>query len=74
MSKMYSSKEISFVLNILGYSFISQKGSHGKYKNKECVITILPENKKGIPEGTLSAILKQVKITKKEFVGLLNKK
>jgi len=67
MSKLYSSKEIAAVLKILGYNFISQKGSHGKYKNPEGIITILPMNKKEIPEGTLSSILKQVKITKKEL-------
>ena len=74
MSKLYSSKEISFVLSILGYNFTSQNGSHGKFKNNEGVITILPVNKKEIPEGTLSAILKQVSITKKEFKLLLSKK
>jgi len=32
MPKLYPSKEISKVLHILGYLFISQKGSHGKLK------------------------------------------
>ncbi|MBM2814929.1 MAG: hypothetical protein HW421_1691 [Ignavibacteria bacterium] len=68
MSKLYSSKEIGLVLNLLGYSFVSQKGSHGKYKNNEGIITILPMNKKEIPESTLSCILKQVNISKKEFI------
>ncbi|MFH1050580.1 MAG: type II toxin-antitoxin system HicA family toxin [bacterium] len=74
MSKLYSSREISLVLNILGYNFISQNGSHGKFKNTEGIITILPMNKKEIPEGTLSGILRQVKITKKEFVEILKMK
>ena len=63
MPKLYSSAEISYVLEILGYNFVSQKGSHGKYKNSEGVVTILPMNKKEIPEGTLSSILKQTKIS-----------
>ena len=73
MSKQYSSKEISFVLNLLGFNFVSQKGSHGKFKNIEGNITILPMNKKEIPDSTLSSILKQIKITKKEFIEILNK-
>lgn len=71
MSKLYSSKEIEFVLNILGFSYISQKGSHAKYKNKNGIITILPVNKNEIPEGTLSAILKQIKINKNDFKEIL---
>ncbi len=67
MSKLYSSKEIIFVLEIIGYSFCSQKGSHGKYKNSEGVITIVPMNKKEIPEGTLSGILRQTGLTKSDF-------
>lgn len=73
MSKLYSSKEISFVLNILGFYLVSQKGSHGKFKNQEGIITILPMDKNEIPEGTLSGILKQVKISKKQFIEFLNK-
>lgn len=74
MSKLYSSKHIIYVIGILGFNFVSQKGSHGKFKNNEGEISIVPMNKKEIPEGTLSSILKQVKITKKEFVNLLAKK
>lgn len=74
MSKLYSSKEITLILELLGFNFVSQRGSHGKFKNKDGIITILPMNKREIPESTLSSILKQVKISKKEFVELLNKK
>jgi len=74
MSKLYSSKLIIYVIGTLGFNFVSQRGSHGKFKNKDGDISIVPMNKKEIPEGTLSSILKQVKITKKEFVNLLEKK
>ena len=74
MSKLYSSNEIAFVLNLLEYNFISQKGSHGKFKNLKGIIKILPMSKMEIPEGTLSGILKQVKITNKEFLEYLKKK
>jgi predicted RNA binding protein YcfA (HicA-like mRNA interferase family) len=71
MPKLYSSAEISYILELLGFRFISQKGSHGKYKNGDGIVTILPMNKKEIPEGTLSSILKQTRLTKKEFVKIL---
>ena len=73
MSKLYSSKEIAYVLSLLGFTFISQKGSHGKFKNEDGYITILPMEKREIPEGTLSGILKQAQISKKRFLELLNK-
>lgn len=34
MPKLYSSKEIEKILNIIGFVKISQKGSHAKFKNK----------------------------------------
>ena len=61
MSKLYSTSEITKVLEFLGWYFQSQKGSHGKYKNPEGIITIVPMNKKEIPEGTFSNILRQLK-------------
>ncbi len=63
MPKLYSSYEISYVLELLGWTFVSQKGSHGKYKNNDGIIAILPMNKKEIPDGTLSSLLKQIKIS-----------
>ncbi len=73
MSKLYSSKQIIQIIGLLGFKFVSQKGYHGKFKNDEGNISIVPMNKKEIPEGTLSSILKQVRITKKEFIHLLNR-
>jgi predicted RNA binding protein YcfA (HicA-like mRNA interferase family) len=73
MPKLHSSKEIEFVLKVLGFNFYSQKGSHGKFKNNKGEITILPMNKKEIPEGTLSSILKQIGINKNEFLNIINK-
>ena len=74
MSKLYSSNEIIFVLGLIGFHFNSQNGSHGKFKNDKGSITIVPMNKKEIPEGTLSGILKQVSITKNEFKEILKSK
>ena len=71
MSKLYSSKEISAVLSALGFSFISQKGSHGKYRNDDRRVVIVPMPKREIPEGTLRSILRQAGIDKEKFKKML---
>ena len=47
MSKLYSSDEIILVLERNNYYFRSQKGSHGKFKNSNGRIVVVPMNKKG---------------------------
>ncbi|HQB60266.1 MAG TPA: type II toxin-antitoxin system HicA family toxin, partial [Spirochaetota bacterium] len=67
MPNIYSSKEIILVLEKCGFKFVSQKGSHGKYKDLDENTAIVPMNKKEIPEGTLRSILKQANISLKKF-------
>lgn len=71
MPKLYSSKEIESVLKKLKFSFVKQKGSHGKFKNVYGKIVILPMNKKEIPSGTFSSLLRQMEINADEFRKLL---
>lgn len=71
MSKLYSSREVEYVLNKLHFRFVSQKGSHGKFKNEKGRIVIIPMNKKEIPEGTFRSILKQMRIDLEEFKVIL---
>jgi predicted RNA binding protein YcfA (HicA-like mRNA interferase family) len=71
MSKLYSSEEIEVVLRKLGFELVSQKGSHGKFKNRVGRIVILPMNKREIPIGTFRSILKQIGIDYEEFKRLL---
>ena len=57
-----------------GYEILRTKGSHvflshPKYPIKSTVIKSTP---KDIPEGTLSSIRKQLKLTKKEFIDLIS--
>ena len=73
MPNIFSSNQIEKVLFLLGFSFISQNGSHAKYKNKEGNVVILPANKKVIPEGTFRSICKQANISVKEFNKLNDK-
>ena len=58
MPNIFSSKEIKSVLEKLGFKFIPQKGSHGKFKDSRGNVVIVPLNKKEIPEGTFRSILK----------------
>jgi predicted RNA binding protein YcfA (HicA-like mRNA interferase family) len=73
MPKCYSSSEIEAVLITLGFIFVSQRGSHQKFKDKNSLICILPANKKEIPTGTFRSILKQMHISLEQFVEVLEK-
>ena len=71
MPNIFSSKEIISVIEKKGFIFISQKGSHGKYKDNNGHTAIIPVNKKEIPEGTFRSILKQADLSLKEFKAAL---
>ena len=70
MPNYYSSKHIIKILQQQGFLFISQKGSHIKYKKKgnPSLIAIIPANKKEIPYGTFRSILKQTQLSEKLFI------
>ena len=68
MPKLYSSVEIEKVLRKFGFNIISQKGSHGKFRNSIGRTVILPMNKKEIPVGTFRSILKQSGFTLQQFI------
>ena len=67
MPKLYSSREIQAILNKWGFIIVKQRGSHGKFKNSEGNIVILPMSKNEIPYGTFKSILKQAGKTKSDF-------
>jgi predicted RNA binding protein YcfA (HicA-like mRNA interferase family) len=58
MPKLFSSHHIIKVLLNNGFTFISQKGSHRKYK-KGSKTVIVPHPKKEIPVGTFRSIVRQ---------------
>lgn len=69
MSKLYSAKEVVKTLNKIGFSVISQKGSHIKMRgirNGKLQTVVVPDHKE-IPRGTFSSILRQADITQGEF-------
>lgn len=69
MSRLYSPKEVIKVLRRKNFVFISQKGSHRKYRktNKKILTVIVPMHKKQIPRGTLSSIFRQAQISDQDF-------
>lgn len=69
MPKLYSSEHIIKVLLKTGYLFVSQRGSHAKYrKTQKTVLTVIvPMGRKEIPMGTFRSILRQAKLTEEEF-------
>ena len=70
MPKLFSSAHIISVLGKHGFVFVSQKGSHTKYRKttKEKVLTVIvPANKKEIPQGTFRSILRQAQLQASDF-------
>lgn len=54
MPKLYSSAHIISVLLSFGFEFVSQKGSHAKYRKSgnPTLTAIVPANRKEIPFGS----------------------
>ena len=69
MPKLYSSSHIIKILVKKGFCFISQKGSHIKYRKigKPTLDVIIPAERKEIPRGTFSSILRQSRLSEKDF-------
>ena len=68
MPKLFSSREIVSVLEKKNFVFVSQRGSHGKFENIRLNrIVIVPMNKRQIPQGTFSSILRQSNLKKEDF-------
>ena len=72
-----SGKDVIKALEKIGFSKISQKGSHIKIirKKQNFTQTIIIPDHKAIKKGTLrSGILKNIPLTVGEFINLLKKK
>ena len=68
MSKLPSSKQIIKTLIRNGFVFISQRGSHVKYRKGERTV-IVPSPRKEIPFGTFRSILRQSGLDENNFTG-----
>lgn len=69
MPKRYSARQILKALSKLGFSEISQKGSHIKLRGivERKLQTVIVPNHKMIATGTLSSIFKQANISKQDL-------
>ncbi|MDQ1284070.1 MAG: hypothetical protein QG620_418 [Patescibacteria group bacterium] len=69
MPKLYSSSNIIKVLEKQGFVFVSQKGSHTKYRKtgSPTLTVIVPAGKREIPFGTFRSILRQSNLTENDF-------
>jgi len=70
MPKLYSSNQIIKTLERKGFNFVSQKGSHVKYRKigRPTLDVIVPAQRKEIPRGTFHSILRQAKLNEKDFL------
>jgi len=69
MPKLYSSSYIIKTLQKRGFLYVSQKGSHTKFRKagKNSRTVIVPANKKEIPVGTFRSILRQAGLNELDF-------
>ena len=67
MPKRLGSAEIIRVLLAHGFVFISQKGSHRKYRHANGRTAVVPHPNKEIPMGTTRAIIRQSGLTPADF-------
>jgi len=69
MPRLYSSSHIVKILQSKGFFYVSQKGSHVKFRKlgKPILTVIIPANRREIPFGTFKSILRQSKLTEDDF-------
>ena len=69
MPKPFKLKLILKVLLAKGFFFVSQNGSHAKYRNaSDPVLTVMvPIHGNEVPYGTLRSILRQAKLQQSDF-------
>ncbi|MDP3850787.1 MAG: type II toxin-antitoxin system HicA family toxin [Luteolibacter sp.] len=59
MPKRLSSHDFLRILSDHGFKFISQKGSHAKYRDAHGHTVIVPHPRKDIPIGTVRSMIRQ---------------
>lgn len=69
MPRLYSSQEIIKTLEREGFVFVSQRGSHVKYRRTgaSTLTVIVPAGRKEIPRGTFRSILRQSGLDERAF-------
>lgn len=69
MPRFYSSSQIIKVLQNKGFIYISQRGSHVKFRKigNPTLTVIVPASRKEVPMGTFKSILRQAHLLEKDF-------
>lgn len=70
MPRLYSSQEVVRTLEREGFVFISQRGSHVKYRKTDSNViftVIVPAGRKEVPRGTFRSILRQSGLDERAF-------
>jgi len=70
MPRLYSSQKIAKTLQNSDFNFISQSGSHAKFRkivSGKVLTVIVPMAKKEIPMGTFHSILRQSGLKNEDF-------
>jgi predicted RNA binding protein YcfA (HicA-like mRNA interferase family) len=68
--ELYSSQQIIKALEHEGFAFVSQRGSHVKYRkgDGDAVLTVIvPAGRKQVPRGTFRSILRQSGLDESAF-------
>jgi predicted RNA binding protein YcfA (HicA-like mRNA interferase family) len=67
MPKRIPSAEFIAILTVHGFEFVSQRGSHAKYRDANGNTVIIPHPRKDIPVGTLRSMIRQSGLPKELF-------
>jgi predicted RNA binding protein YcfA (HicA-like mRNA interferase family) len=67
MARLLSSAEIVHLLLAHGFAFVSQKGSHAKYRDAQGRTVIVPAGRREMPRGTLASIIRQSGLSRELF-------
>ena len=67
MARLLSSAEVVGLLLAHGFAFVSQKGSHIKYRDAHGHTVIVPAGRREMPRGTLASIIRQSSLPKELF-------
>jgi predicted RNA binding protein YcfA (HicA-like mRNA interferase family) len=67
MARLLSSEAVVEILLAHGFAFVSQKGSHVKYRDGTGHTAIVPAGRREIPRGTLASIIRQSGLPRELF-------
>ena len=59
MARLLNSAQVVEILLAHSFAFVSQRGSHIKYRDVRGQTVIVPAGRRAIPRGTLASIMRQ---------------